>query len=277
MTSGRGIKRPSWWLQLMEARAFAELGAFAWAYPLLRAAPRGDGHPVLVLPGFLASGSSTFPLRHLLTMLGYKGHRWKLGMNLGPVGYKEQEVLWRLKELRHRYDKKVSVIGWSLGGVYARELAWMVPDDVRCVITLGSPFRHHDATAVSWLYEDVTGQVAEHMTDEMRDRMDQPPPVPSTAIYSRSDGVVNWRCSVEREGHFAENIRVAGSHCGLGHNPLALWAIADRLAQPEGQWRTFERTGMRQLFYPAPDASEPGGADADASGGVRQPVSVTKS
>jgi pimeloyl-ACP methyl ester carboxylesterase len=256
MSAGEVVRRPSLLLQLLEARAFTELGAFASCYPFLRMAPRGDGHPVLVLPGFLASGSSTFPLRHLLKSLGYRGHRWKLGLNLGPVGSKEQEILWRLKELRHRYDRKVSLIGWSLGGVYARELAWMVPEDVRMVITLGSPFRHHDATAVSWLYEDLTGQVKEQMDETMRERMDRPPPVPSTAIYSRTDGVVNWRCSVEREGEFAENIRVAGSHCGLGHNPAALWAIADRLAQPEGEWRPFRRDGVRRLFYPGADDTD---------------------
>jgi pimeloyl-ACP methyl ester carboxylesterase len=256
MSANGAVRRPPLLLQLLEARALTEFGAFASCYPLLRMAPRGDGHPVLVLPGFLASGSSTFPLRHLLKTLGYRGHRWKLGLNLGPVGFKEQEILWRLKELRHRYDRKVSLIGWSLGGVYARELAWMVPEDVRMVITLGSPFRHHDATAVSWLYEDVTGQVKEQMDEVTRLRMDRPPPVPSTAIYSRTDGVVNWRCSVEREGEFAENIRVPGSHCGLGHNPAALWAIADRLAQPDGDWRPFRREGLRRLFYPDPDVTD---------------------
>ena len=256
MSAADRVRRPSVLLQLLEARAFPELGAFAGAYPLLRLAPRGDGHPVLVLPGFLASGASTFPLRHLLKALGYAGHRWKLGLNLGPVGYKEHEILWRLKELRHRYDRKVSLIGWSLGGVYARELAWMVPEDVRMVITLGTPFRHHGATSVSWLYEDVTGQAREEMDETMRERMDSPPPVPSTAIYSRSDGVVNWRCSVERHGEFAENIRVPGSHCGLGHNPAVLWAIADRLAQPEGAWQPFHRRGLRGLFFPEPDRSD---------------------
>lgn len=247
------VRPPSLLLQMLESRALPELGAFAWAYPMLRLAPRGDGHPVLVLPGFLASGASTYPLRHFLKTLGYKGHRWKLGRNLGPVGGREKQVLRRLRELRQRYDRKVSVIGWSLGGLFARELAWMAPDDVRLVITLGSPFRHHRSTAVTWLYEDVTGQVEQDMDPMLRARMDRPPPVPSTAIYSRTDGVVPWRCSVERPSEFSENVRVPGSHCGLGHNPLVLWAIADRLAQPEGEWRPFSRNGLRGLLYLAPD------------------------
>ncbi len=245
--------RPSLWLQMLESRALPELGAYASLYPLMYLAPKGDGHPVLVIPGFLTTGAATFPLRHFLKILGYKGHRWKLGRNLGPVGYKEFEILQRLKDLRHRYGRKVSVIGWSLGGLYARELAWMAPGDVRTVITLGTPFRHHDATAVSWLYEDLTGQVEAHMPPEFRERLDMPPPVPSTAIYSRTDGVVPWRCSLERPSEFSENIRVESSHCGLGHHPAVLWAIADRLAQPEGQWRPFSRQGFRRLVYLSPD------------------------
>lgn len=248
------VTRPSVWLQMLETRALPELGAYASLYPLLYMAPRGDGHPVLVLPGFLTTGAATFPLRHFLKILGYRGHRWKLGRNLGPVGFKELEILQRLKDLRHRYGKKVSLIGWSLGGLYARELAWIAPEDVRMVITMGTPFRHHDSTTVSWLYEDLTGQQEAQMPREFRERLDLPPPVPSTAIYSRSDGVVPWRCSLERMSAFAENIRVEGSHCGLGHNPAVLWAVADRLAQREGEWQPFDRKGLRRLFYYPPDS-----------------------
>lgn len=239
--------------QLLEARALAELGALAWTYPLLRRAPAGDGHPVLVLPGFLASGSSTYPLRQFLKSLGYAAHRWRLGRNLGRIGEVEQQVLARLKELRIRYGRKLSLIGWSLGGLYARELAWLAPDDVRQVITLGSPFRHRASTTVNLLYEQLSGQRLSQMDPELLSRLAQTLPVPATSIYTRSDGVVPWRCSLERPSLSAENIRVYGSHCGLGHNPLALWAIADRLAQAEGAWRPFERRAWRRLTYPVPD------------------------
>ena len=247
------ISAPSFGLQLLETRAVGELYAYMMSYPLIPLAPRGDGHPVLVLPGFLASGTSTFPLRHFLKRLGYKGHRWKLGQNLGPVGEKEHDILVRLHELRERYDQKVSIVGWSLGGVYARELAWMAPDDVRSVITLGSPLRHHQHTAVSDLYQAISGQHEDDADEDMLERMSGPPPVPSTAIYSRSDGVVPWRCSLEKESPTTENIRVYSSHLGLGHNPSVLWAIADRLAQPEDEWRPFDRTLCKQLVYPDPD------------------------
>ena len=189
----------------MESRALFEFGAIAAASPLLRAFGRGDNHPVLIPPGFLAGDSSTAPLRSILMSQGYWVHGWRLGRNLGPTPDVVDGLIDRIHDLHDRHDRKVSLIGWSLGGVYARELAWMVPEDVRMVITLGTPFRHHGATSVSWLYEDVTGQAREEMDETMRERMDSPPPVPSTAIYSRSDGVVNWRCSVERHGEFAEN------------------------------------------------------------------------
>ena len=175
-SSAENIRRPSWLLQLLEMRAVPELGAYAWMYPMLHLAPRGDGHPVLVLPGFLTTGAATFPLRHFLKILGYKSHRWKLGRNLGPVGFKEFEIMHRLKELRHRYARKVSIIGWSLGGLYARELAWMAPEDVRMVITLGTPFRHHKSTAVTW-----------QSRAPARTRVLAPVPQPISAIFNVAD------------------------------------------------------------------------------------------
>lgn len=225
--------------------------------PLLHLAPRGDGHPVLVLPGFLASGSSTFPMRHILKRVGYKGHRWKLGRNMGPPRIAIEQVMDRVRELRQRYNSKVSLIGWSLGGVYARELAWMSPDDVRQVITLGTPFRHHHSTAATRLYRSINGYQSEHVDREVIERAERPPPVPSTSIYTKSDGVVPWQCSLDVDSPETENIRVYGSHCGLGHNPSALWAIMDRLALREDEWKPFNRHQYRMWAFPKPDKIEP--------------------
>ena len=259
------VEPPALWLRLLESRAIGELYAYAWSYPWLHLAPRGDGHPVLVIPGFLASGSSTFPLRHTLKRIGYKGHRWKLGRNMGPLRVELEKVMERMQELRSRYGRKVTLVGWSLGGLYARELAWMAPDvetvvlglgspdDVRQIITLGTPFRHHDSTAVNWLYTHLNGHHSQHISTDVLDRLEEVPPVPSTSIYSRGDGIVPWRCSLERPSEFTENIRVYGSHCGLGHNPAVLWAVLDRLAQAEGEWRPFERKLARSFVYPRPD------------------------
>ena len=250
------ISRPSLGLRLMETRALGELYLYACSYPFLQLAPKGDGHPVLVLPGFLASGSSTFPIRQVLKRVGYRGHRWKLGRNLGPLRIALERVMDRMQELRRRYDSKVSLIGWSLGGIYARELAWMSPDDVRQVITLGTPFRHHDSTAATWLYQTINGHHGEHVDPDVIERTERPPPVPCTSIYTKSDGVVPWQCSIDADAPQTENIRVYGSHCGLGHNPSVLWAILDRLAQPEDEWQPFDRNLYRSLAFPESDRLE---------------------
>jgi pimeloyl-ACP methyl ester carboxylesterase len=131
---------PSRLLLALEVRAIWELQAFFATYPLLRRAPRGDGHPVLVLPGLAASDVSTRPLRTLLKELGYAAHGWKQGTNNGPRDGVEAGMEARLTELAQRYQRKVSLIGWSLGGIFARELARRSPELVRQVITLGSAF-----------------------------------------------------------------------------------------------------------------------------------------
>ena len=255
---------PSRELLLLEVRAVWELGAFFAAYPLLRLAQRGDGHPVLVLPGLAASDTSTRPLRTYLKDQGYAAHGWKLGANHGPRPGAEAKMQARLAELAERYGKRVSVIGWSLGGVFAREMARRAPGQVRSVISLGSPFAGAPRASNAWkLYERASQRKVEDWPE--RERMRIPPPVPSTAIFSRSDGIVAWQGCLERDGPLSENIEVEGSHCGLGHNPAVLYAVADRLAQPEGGWWPFERTGVKGLIYPDPRRGPAAKADAAAA------------
>ena len=242
---------PSRRLLLLETRAIWEMGAFFASYPLLRLGPRGDGHPVLVLPGMGAGDASTRPLRAFLKDRGFAAHGWNLGPNHGPRPGAERKMRERLAELAERYGQKVSLIGWSLGGIFARELARHTPAQVRGVITLGSPFAGVPRASNAWkMYERLSEQSIDD--DDRRERMRQPLPVPATAIYSRSDGIVAWQGCLEQDGPLAENIEVEGSHCGLGHNPLVLHAIADRLAQPEGGWQRFQRSGIKGLIYPDP-------------------------
>ena len=205
-------------LALEAPRAALEAASLGPALPWLARAPRGDGHPVLVLPGYLASDASTRVLRAFLRSLGYTPHGWGLGRNRGP----HSELLGSLRERLAKVagDERVSLVGWSLGGVFARELAKAEPARVRAVITLGSPFGDRE-----------------------------PPPVPTTAIYSKSDGIVDWQMCREGAAPHTENIELVGSHCGLGFHPLALLAIADRLAQPEGRWKPFDRSGLRSAVY----------------------------
>jgi pimeloyl-ACP methyl ester carboxylesterase len=235
-------------------RAAGDFGLYLAARPLLhRTAPRGDGHPVLVLPGLMAADSSTRPLRRYLRRLGYHVHGWRLGRNVGPTREAVEGMGARLDELVERHGRKLSVIGWSLGGIYAREIAHRRPDDVRQVITLGSPFAMTDTSSsrATRTYERFSHR---HIDDGRLRRGGTAGAlaVPATSIYTKQDGIVSWRACLDEVGPMCENVAVIAAHAGLGHNPAALWVIADRLAQPEGQWRPFvPPRGTRRLF-PAP-------------------------
>lgn len=227
-------------------RAFAEAGALPASWPVLWGAPRGDGHPVLVLPGYWAGDGSTAVLRRYLRALGYRTHSWGLGQNLGLEDGVGGRLLDRLEALHARYGRALSLVGWSLGGVYARELAKLAPARVRQVVTLGSPFGMERRGEADWLQSMVFGA---DRAPGRTGRIADPPPVPSTAIVSRSDGIAGHRACREAPAAQAENIEVMGSHIGLGMNPLVLFAIADRLAQREGAWRYFDRRGLRGVLY----------------------------
>lgn len=239
---------------LLEGRAIPEFGAFLGALPLLSLAPRGDGHPVLVLPGLITSDYSTRPLRSFLSRHGYAVKGWGLGRNFGPRPGIQEGMLALLRELNDASGRKVSIVGWSLGGVYARQLAKLQPERVRAVVTMGSPFGGKPTATNAWrLYEMVSGRRASDTDASFGGALADPPPVPTTAIYSRTDGICAWQICRERPSAHAENIEVQGSHCGLGHNPAVVYAVADRLAQAEGEWRPFDRSGWRSLVYLDPD------------------------
>ena len=247
---------PSALLALTELpRALAEFGALPWAAPLLASAPRGDGHPVLVLPGFTTSDRSTTVLRGYLKRIGYDAHSWDLGRNLGPraIGHEGERLIARLNAIHEGTGRRVSLVGWSLGGVMARIVSRRVPEAVRQVISLGSPFTGSPRATNVWrAYELLSGQrIDDSRTMEQLRESATPPPVPSTAIWSREDGIVAWQNCVEPFAVNSDNIEVRGSHCGLGVNPAVLYAVADRLAQREGEWKPFDRRGLRALFYPS--------------------------
>ncbi len=252
-TTAPRIAAPSRLLQLLELRASWELAAGVVALPWLRLAPRGDGHPVLVLPGLVASDRSTRPLRNFLAGRGYEVHGWGLGRNYGPRPNVEDAMLATVDRLQAKSGRKVSLIGHSLGGAYARLLAAQRPDAVRSVITLGSPIAGHPRSSNAWrIYEFTSGKSS---LDARRwQQVTQAPRVPTTAIYSRSDGVVAWQNSVERSGPHTESIEVFSSHVGMAVHPAVLYALADRLAQPEGRWQPFERRGWRAAVFPRPNS-----------------------
>ena len=244
------ITPPSPWYLLMEGRAVLELSAFLSSWPFLERMPEGDGHPVLVYPGFMASDASTKPLRYFLDHRGYVSRGWGMGRNRGYSEALHARLRDEVRKMYRSHGRRVSLVGWSLGGVFAREIAREHPDEVRQVITLGSPFANPNlGTNVTWLYRMINrGQP--HLDDqELHRRLGLPVPVPSTAIFSRTDGIVHWHCARERsEDHQTENIEVRGSHFGLGHNPFALYVIGNRLSQPEGAWQRFDKLVSRALL-----------------------------
>ena len=251
------LRAPGLGLLLAEARGIFERNASLLLSPLLMRAPRGDGHPVLLLPGFLASDLSMAPMRRYLRELGYDAHAWRMGRNLGGLARMRVALRDRLAEIHAAAGRKVSIVGWSLGGVYARDLALQAPDMVRCVVTLGSPFANDvRATNATRLYEALSGEAADD-NPELRAAIAGDLPVPATSIYSRTDGIVNWRTCLLRPSDTAENIEVhLASHVGLGVNPAALWAVADRLAQPEGEFRQFDRSGPFAIAYAPPENAQ---------------------
>jgi pimeloyl-ACP methyl ester carboxylesterase len=155
------LRAPSRTLMFLEGRAIHEFGAFLGALPLLSLAPRGDGHPVLVLPGLVASDTSTGPLRSFLRNRGYAVSGWRQGRNLGLRDGVQHAMTDLVHELNDFHGRKVSLVGWSLGGLYARQLAKMMPDRVRSVITLGSPFAGSPKATNAWrVYEMASGRRA---------------------------------------------------------------------------------------------------------------------
>jgi pimeloyl-ACP methyl ester carboxylesterase len=244
------LRPPSLFLMLAEARSVLELNSSLLLAPLLMRAPRGDGHPVLALPGFLASDLSMAPMRRYLKELGYDAYAWNMGRNFGGVASKRDALRNLLTRIHETAGRKVSLVGWSLGGIYARDLALQLPDMVRSVITLGSPFTNDvRATNATRLYEALSGEGIDD-NPEIQKAIAGDLPVPATSIYSRTDGIVNWHTSMLRPSETAENIEVYfASHVGLGVNPAALWAVADRLAQAEGEFRQFDRSGPFAIAY----------------------------
>lgn len=252
MASAGPLQQPTLGRLLLESRAVLELGAFAATAPALQLAPRGDGHPVLVLPGLAASDESTRPLRWFLRTRGYHTHGWRLGRNTGPTERIRSGLRDRVRGIAQQHGRRISLVGWSLGGIYAREIARMAPDAVRQVITLGSPFRFLDTTTRTDVPLRDTPGDTDHSGRLRREVSDAGGAlrVPTTAIYTRSDGVVPWQLCVERPGPGRESVEVHGSHIGLGHNPAVLVVVADRLAQPEGTWAPFRPAPHLAPLFP---------------------------
>lgn len=249
------IKPPSRLLTLAEGRAILELGALMAAKPLMNKLPEGDGHTVVCMPGFMASERSLNPMIKFLEDRGYTAETWSQGRNLGLRPGLVENLLDHLDDITQKTGRKASLVGWSLGGIFAREIAKMRPDTVRQVLALGSPFAGPpSATHAARLYEFMTGHAPEDPPVKMQ--IDEVPPMPFTSIFTKTDGIVNWRTCIQKGAGDFDNIEVKASHCGIGVNPAAFYVLADRLAQREDEWENFHTSGWRQFVFKKLSAAE---------------------
>lgn len=256
LTQFPDIEPPSSWLLAAEVRAAGELLAGLMMHlPVKHMSARGDGHPVLVIPGLGASDRSMALMRKFLGSLGYQTYDWEMGRNRGFRHETQVALQQRLHTIYNQQKQKVSVIGQSLGGVYARELAKAAPAQIRQVITLGAPFSGHPlATSGIRLYEWLSGEKIEDLDFERHHAICSTPPVPTTSVYSKLDGIVAWQCSIERGVHQTENVHLRGaSHCGMACSPAAMYLLADRLAHKPDHWKPFAPRGVARALFGVDD------------------------
>ncbi len=244
MDEKRNIKKPSKLLLYTDGiRAFWEFIYYCFFAIFYKIKKTGDGHPVLVIPGFLGSGFSTKILRKFIDKHGYTSYDWGLDRNL--ANFADLEFLKiKIEDLHRRHQQKVTLIGWSLGGVYARQLAKSQSAIVRQVITMGSPFNgvtepNNAKRMYNWVKKR---EGTPEISDEVLADLPNPAPVPSTAIYSKLDGIVSWKVCMERqEDATHQNVRINSSHFGFGWNPATLKIVVDRLQYDANNWKHFKR------------------------------------
>jgi esterase/lipase len=250
------FNRPSLlWLFSEPGRAMIEFGITWPITKFLIKQKSGDGHPVMVLPGFMSNGGSTQLLRNFIANLGYDVYDWGLGRNIGKIDFMEL-LLERIDEINKKTGKQISLVGWSLGGIYARQVAKERPDLVRQVITLGTPFGGlAEPNNAEWIYRLINkGKKVKEVNSSFLEDLPLPTPVPTTSIYSKEDGIVPWEYCIDKiEDKIHQNIQVHSSHIGMGINSSVLSIISDRLKMNKENWKKFKSKGLfnSKLLYPS--------------------------
>jgi pimeloyl-ACP methyl ester carboxylesterase len=238
-------------------RATGELLWFQSSRRWLARNQRGDGRPVLVLPGLVADDLSTRPLRRLLKTVGYSPYAWGLRRNVGPTRRIVAGLDARLKAIYEQHGRPVSVVGQSLGGIMGRDLAIRHPGLVDRIISLASPVSMTSLaqSRAHWTYDLFS---AHHLPEyAVEEWTQQPAPdVPATSVYSRSDGVCHWEASRYPDGPLTENIEIYASHCGMGVHPAAVYAVLDRLAADVDAWQRFTPPALLQYYFRVEGARE---------------------
>jgi len=262
------VGSPSVLSSLLEMRLFMEMALLPASLPLLMEAPQGDGHPVVLVPGFMAGESTLLALKLFLQNKGYDVHTWGLGRNVGFRGKHANALPQKIRYLHHTTGRKVSLVGWSLGGVFSFYGAETTQDCVRSIITLGSPVSvdmmgNQSPPALKAMYRLVSHRLgaSAHLMQPRAKAMREHRrlPIPTSCLYSLSDGVVPpQEATIDGDPALHENIQVPGSHVGLGFNGIVMAIVADRLAQPESDWKPFAPQGLLGRVYRATTCATPG-------------------
>ncbi len=238
------ITRPSLWKYIGEhIKVWFEVFRFLRFKRHFKPKADGDGHPVLVIPGFMTTDWSTRTYRSYIDEFGYQSYGWGLGRNLGDIS--ELNILEeKIDELYDKHQEPVSLVGWSLGGVYARQLAKVKSAKVRQVITVCSPFAGIDQpNNAKWLFNlvSVGTEVSEADKQKWTQDIPSPAPVPTTALFSKDDGIVPWAACMEcEEDNLHQNVEIKGTHFGLGFKPSVLHITQDRLKYTKENWPPYK-------------------------------------
>lgn len=221
-------------------------------------APEGDGSPVLFIPGFCAGDVSTGIMQGLVKAKGYRTFGWDAGINTGFQDRKLLKLERRFLEISDQSQMPVALVGHSLGGIFARELGKKYPERVSKVVTVGSPFGAAGgtggvATPARLVFEFMHAKNRITNDAEFQKSVAMPPPVPTTSIYSETDGVVHWSTCLNPETSLSENIEINSSHTGLIVRGKVALALLDRLAEPVEGWRKFrpEKYPVARFTKPA--------------------------
>lgn len=233
MSNSPIIQRPSLLLFITEGlRSIIERAGSVKFRKEFEPQVKGDQHPVLVVPGFLAGELSTQPLRDFVEKIGYTPYDWQLGRNYGRIEDIET-LLDQVDVLYEKHQQKISLIGWSLGGVYSREIAKRKPRLIRQVITLASPFKGlNKSNYAKWAYRLINGKDINELDADLLASIPRPAPIPTTAIYSKKDGIVPWTlCLEEEKKGLHQNVEVDSAHLGMGFDKEVLELIANLLSK----------------------------------------------
>lgn len=248
------IQSPPFYNMLLESRSFIEWSSMAFIYPFIPKHKNNKKRPVLLMPPYLGNDYSTTFVRKYLKSVGFKTYKWELGVNLINSKYLPK-LVERLDEIFEKHQEKVSLVGWSGGGIFAKIIANRYPEKVEQLITIGSPVWgiNDMETPLIRVFEFLRGKRLKERNKKFLKELEEIPLVPITCIYTKTDGLVPWKHCMEAEylRDDIKNVEVFGSHCGLGANATVLLSVANALnANINGMKPKGIVSKIENLFYP---------------------------